>query len=413
MSRVLIRPSSLRGSLRVPLSKSAAHRALICAALAGQHDVLPLGEQLSEDIIATRAALTVLMEADGKAVSVDCGESGSTLRFLIPVAAALGIPAEFTGRGRLPERPIGVYLQSLPEHGVHCKTEGGLPLRICGKLTSGKYQLPGDVSSQFITGLLLALPLLAEGSQIELTTPLESAGYVDMTVQIMADFGVLVYRSESGWLIPGNQRYRQKSGYEIERDWSQAAFFLAACAAADSRLQLEGMNPDSCQGDRTAESLFQKLGAGICWKNGILIAQPRPEFTEKKLIFDASQIPDLVPALAAAAALLPGCHTVICNAARLRLKESDRLAAMADGLNRLGGRIREMPDGLIIEGVPSLRGGTVSGYNDHRVVMALAVAALKSAGETVITGAESIRKSYPEFFQDYNRLGGKASDLGE
>ena len=426
MSRVKILPSVLRGRLEVPVSKSAAHRALICSALAGGGDPLPPGAELSDDLLATRNAVRALLSPHTGPAALDCGESGSTLRFLIPVAAALGRPAVFTGRGRLPRRPLGVYADCLPPHGV--SLEGGgqpdglrpgdgprLPLTVSGRLAPGLFRLPGGVSSQFVTGLLFALPLLPGESEIVLTSPLESAPYAEMTARALRAFGVSVQQTPSGWRVPGGQRYRPAPGYRIERDWSQAAFFLAA-GTLGGPVELEGLDPDSAQGDRAAEGLFRRLGARVEWSGGLLRAQaggpralPPPAGTE----IDASQIPDLVPALAAAAALLPGRRTRIVRAERLRLKESDRLAAMAEGLNRLGGRVRERPDGLEICGVPALSGGTARGYGDHRVVMALAVAALRSRGAAVLTDARSVRKSYPGFFRDYNRLGGKADVLGD
>lgn len=412
MSEVLLLPSSLRGRLKVPLSKSAAHRALICSALAGEPCSLPAGETVSDDLRVTEAAVSSLLSARGESeAAVDCGESGSTLRFLIPVAAALGIPAVFTGRGRLPQRPVGAYLECLPRHGVPCKTEGGLPLTIDGQLKPGNFFLPGNVSSQFITGLLLALPLLPGDSEIFLTTPLESSAYVDMTVQIMKAFGVTAVRTETGWAVPGNRKYRPNPGFRVERDWSQAAFFLAA-GLFGGPVELEDLNPQSPQGDRAAEELFRRFGANVRWENGVLAASPGAGNSPYGFVIDASQIPDLVPVLAAAAALLPGRRTAITRAGRLRLKESDRLAAMAEGLRRLGGRVRENADGLLVEGVTALKGGKAEGRGDHRVVMALAVAALKSEEPVVLTDAESICKSYPDFFRDYNSLGGKAHVLG-
>lgn len=419
MSEVRILPSALRGRLCVPVSKSAAHRAVICAALAGGGDPLPTGETVSEDVAATKSAAAALLSADGRPVRLDCGESGSTLRFLIPLAAALGATATFTGRGRLPQRPLGVYLDCLPKHGVTCETAGGripagsLPLSVRGQLAPGRFELPGDVSSQFITGLLLALPLLGGGSEIVLTTPLESAPYVDMTAETMRAYGVRVRRTRTGWEIGGGQAYRPNPGYRAERDWSQAAFFLAA-GMLGGDVELGGMNPSSAQGDRECVDIFRRFGAKIEWKDGLLRAQAGPGADGPTSVFiDASQIPDLVPVLAAAASVLPGRAVSILNAERLRLKESDRLAAMADGLAALGGDVRQTPGGLEIRGVGRLRGGRAEGRNDHRVVMALAVAALRSEGETVLADAQSVRKSYPDFFRDYNRLGGKAYDLGE
>jgi 3-phosphoshikimate 1-carboxyvinyltransferase len=409
MSVVRIQPSVLNGRICVPPSKSSAHRAVICSALAGCGAVFPAGEPLSDDILATIRAMEVIKSRRGEdTLHIDCGESGSTLRFLIPVAAALGLSAEFTGHGRLPERPIGVYLDCLPRHGVSCKTAGGLPLTVGGQLTPGEFILPGNVSSQFITGLLLALPLLQGDSSLILSSPLESAGYVDMTIELMRDFGVTIDQTESGWNIAGNQAYRPLE-YRVERDWSQAAFFLAA-GALGGTIELKGLNPNSCQGDRAAENLFRAFGAKIEWNHSVLSVSPN---RLNGIEIDASQIPDLVPALAATAALCEG-QTRIYNAQRLRIKESDRLAAMADGLVKLGGKVRQTGDGLIIDGVPNLHSGEVNGCNDHRIVMAFAVAALKADGCVTITDAQSIHKSYPAFFTDYNALGGNANviDLG-
>jgi 3-phosphoshikimate 1-carboxyvinyltransferase len=409
MSEVRLSPSVLRGRVQVPVSKSAAHRAMIAAFLAGSKDPLPAQEPVSEDLAATRAALSALNAAihSGETAHIDCGESGSTLRFLIPIAAALGISAVFTGRGRLPQRPLGVYLECLPQHGAVCESSGGLPFTISGKLRPGIYSLPGNVSSQFITGLMFALPLLNGDSEILLTSPLESAGYAEMTVRTLAEYGITILPSKNGWKIAGRQKYHA-SRAEIERDWSQAAFFLAG-GALGGHVELQGLIPNSTQGDRAAEELFRRFGAQITWNDGILTAEPGDLHG---IEIDASQIPDLVPVLAACAALANG-RTVIRNAARLRLKESDRLAAMADGLSALGATITQTPDGLDILGTPRLHSGRAEGCNDHRVVMALAIAALRCDGDVTVTDAESIRKSYPNFFRDYNALGGKAHDLGQ
>ncbi|MCY1713871.1 3-phosphoshikimate 1-carboxyvinyltransferase [Caproiciproducens galactitolivorans] len=403
MSDVKIYPSVLNGSILVPPSKSAAHRAVICSALAGGGELFPDETRLSDDIKATIHTMKALLGGtDGEIVQIHCGESGSTLRFLIPIAAAFGISARFTGEGRLPQRPIGVYLDCLPQHGVNCETEGGLPLTIRGKLTPGKFVLPGNISSQFITGLLFALPLLNGDSEIRLSTPLESAGYADMTVDILNDFGIQTETTETGWRVPGGQSYKPRE-YAVERDWSQAAFFLAA-GALGGNIRLEGLNPNSRQGDRAAESLFRSFGADVVWAdNQLSITQNKRNGME----IDASQIPDLVPILAATAALCRG-RTRIFNAQRLRIKESDRLSAMADGLSRLGGKVRQTEDGLLIDGVETLHSGEIDGCNDHRIVMAFAIAALKADGCVTIHDAQSVRKSYPDFFEDYNRLGGKA-----
>ena len=417
MHSVRISPSVLHGTVSVPPSKSAAHRAVICGALSrGKSIIAPIEEsndfkatiecmkRLGADINLSGKILTV----DGsnifnnKKAELDCGESGSTLRFLIPVAAAGGIETVFTGRGKLPERPIGVYTDCLPQKGVSCITEGGLPLNTAGQLQSGVYEVPGNVSSQFITGLMLALPLLPGDSDIILTSPLQSAGYIDMTRDIMKSFGVTVDVTDKGWHIPGGQSYCPQN-FTVEGDWSQAAFFMTA-AALGGTITIDNLSMSSCQGDKACVEIYRRLGASVEEKDGNIIISPGKL---RGLTIDARDIPDMVPALSAAAALAEGT-TVIKGAARLRIKECDRLRAMTDGLGRLGADITETEDGLIINGVPELSGGKAEGYNDHRIVMSLAAAAVKSRGDIIISDMESINKSYPSFFEDYRSLGGKA-----
>ena len=417
MSLAVISPSVIRGTLTPPPSKSAAHRLLIAVALAGEGRVR--GLSLSADMEATLRAvrgLGVSVRLDGDAacfapappssspspLPVDCGESGSTLRFLIPLYAARGIPAVFTGHGRLPERPLGVYADCLPPHGVTLSAASGLPLTVTGRLTGGDFALPGDVSSQFITGLLFALPLCREDSRIRLTTPLESAGYVDMTLQVLRQAGIRVEPLEDGWFIPGSQTYRPLDT-AVESDWSQAAFLLAA-GALGGEVTLTGLNPASAQGDREALSLFRRFGAAVEEAPGRIVCRKAPLHG---IDIDAAQIPDLVPVLAVTAALADGV-THITGAARLRLKESDRLAAVADGIRRLGGRVEESPDSLTISGVSRLAGGRAEGYNDHRIVMALSMAALGCEAPVTVTDAQSVAKSWPAFFEDYRAIGGTA-----
>ena len=417
MKNVKVSPAKLSGNISLPPSKSAAHRAIICASLAkGKSVIHPV--ELSDDIRATIGCMKALgaraeltgdtLTVDGTdtlnvpSASLDCGESGSTLRFLIPVAAAGGTEAEFTGHGRLPQRPIGVFLDCLPEKGVQCTTEGGLPLKISGRLQSGKYLVPGDISSQFITGLLLALPMIEGDSNIILTSPLQSAGYIDMTLSAMRDFGVNVTVTEDGWHICGSQKYIPQN-YTVEGDWSQAAFFMTA-AALGGCITINNLRMDSRQGDKACLEVYSRLGADIqIHENGsFTVNGGNLRGTE----INARDIPDMVPALAVCAAAAEG-RTVIYGAERLRIKECDRLAAMTDGLTRLGADIRETTDGLIING-GAIHGGMADGYNDHRIVMSLACASAAADGDIIITGAESINKSYPSFFEDLVKLGGKA-----
>ena len=399
----IITPAKLAGTVCAPASKSAAHRALICAALADGPTAIRINA-LNRDIEATLACLAALgagIRRDGERVEVspiptgasapragvelDCGESGSTLRFLLPVVCTLGVDAKVVGRGRLPQRPNAALTDALREHGAHVDGDAP-PMRLGGPISAGRWALPGNVSSQYVTGLLFALPLLSGDSEIVLTTKLESAAYVTMTLQALAAFGVRVEPTEAGcWRVPGGQRYQSPGMLEVEGDWSAAAFWHAANALG-ADIRVEGLNPASAQGDRAALEL---------------LGRPR---------IDASDVPDLVPALAAAAARLPQT-TVITGAARLRLKESDRLATTAAMLRSLGHGCEITEDGLIIrDGAPEPCDDPVrdvDGANDHRIVMAAAVAAAFADRPVRVRGIEAVEKSYPDFFRDYTELGGQ------
>ena len=396
MSIVKIENSILRGSVTVPASKSAAHRAMICTFLAGGGSVKPITD--SKDMQATAQAIETLK--NGGEIC-DCIESGSTLRFMIPVAAALGKTVTFVGEGKLPQRPIGDYLRLLPEHGVNCKSDGGLPLKISGQLTSGRFELAGDVSSQYITGLLLALPVLDGDSEIVLTTSLQSKPYVDMTVDVLARYGVEIKETENGYFIRGNQTFKVQD-FTVEGDWSQAAFFLAA-GAIGGDVTVCGLDVNSTQGDKKIVNVLKRFGAMITVNESGVHA-------EKSALcgieLDATDIPDMVPTVAVLAAFASG-KTVITGAERLRYKESDRIDSVVTNLKKMGVEVTETPDGMIIKG-GIVQGADLDGYNDHRIVMAFAVAALFADGTTTITDCESINKSYPDFFEDYNRLGGRA-----
>lgn len=425
------------GTVLLPPSKSVAHRALLSAALSnGSSAVSPVDP--SKDMEATLNAVralgcgAVFDRAEKRVIfkpglggasngEIDCLESGSTLRFLIPIAAALGGTWRFTGSGRLPQRPLGVYEKLLPSRGVtfqKLSPPDSLPLEISRKLTPGLFEVPGNVSSQFITGLLFALPLLEADSEIKLTTPLESRGYVDLTVSVLRDFGVTVQTTECGWKVPGGQQYQSRA-YTVEGDWSQAAFYLAMAALAPNGnvIRLRGLDSDSKQGDKACVPIFEGFGLKSEWKGRELsVWNPNAQKPFGGLhgqVIDVSQVPDMVPALAVCAALSEG-ETKITGAARLRLKESDRLAAMEHAICRLGGHCSSDQDSLTIHGVPALTGGKVEGENDHRIVMALSAAALRCHGEIEVTDEQSIAKSYPGFFEDFKQLGGdtRVVDLG-
>ncbi|MGN0502857.1 MAG: 3-phosphoshikimate 1-carboxyvinyltransferase [Ruminococcus sp.] len=420
MSIVKYLPFTPVGSVTAPPSKSDVHRAIICAALSkGISTISPVA--LSNDIKATIGCIEALgakthiennvLTVDGtqlfsnKTATLDCGESGSTLRFFIPVAAVGEVNAEFIGSGRLPQRPIGIFTDLLPNFGVNCETEGGLSLKISGKLQSGTFRIPGNVSSQFITGLLFALPLLEKDSDVVLTSPIESVGYINMTIYTMSKFGVEIETTDFGWHIKGNQSYKPCS-YATDGDWSQAAFFMVS-GAINGSITVNGVNRDSAQGDRKIAELISQFGAEV--------EQTDKSVTVKSgkmhaITIDASQIPDLVPVLAVCASFAEGTTRII-NAQRLRIKESDRLKTTANLINNLGGNVRELSDGLEITGVQKLAGGSADGCNDHRIVMSAAVCAAGLDGEIECSDALSINKSYPEFFNDYNSIGGRANVL--
>ena len=371
-----ITPTRLQGSVTPPPSKSQAHRLLICAALAeGESRLANLTP--SQDVDATRRCLAALREDRRGLPQLDCGESGSTLRFLLPLALVLRGGGVFTGRGRLMDRPQRPYFDLFDEKGIRYDRKNGI-LTVEGRLTPGTYRLPGNVSSQFVTGLLYALPLLEGESQIVLTSPLESRGYVDMTLDVLKDFGITVEnQSYERFIVPGDQWCTARD-YTIEADWSQAAFWMAA-GSLGIPVEVTGLNDRSIQGDRVIDEHF----ASFAWGTG------------RRVEIDVSDCPDLLPPLAVMAAFHDGT-TRLTNAARLRLKESDRLATVTKMLTALGGQVEEGPDWLAIP----------DGANDHRIVMAAAIAATRCTGPVTIMGAEAVNKSYPNFWEEYKRLGG-------
>ncbi len=415
MQKVVYSPFVPQGSVNIPPSKSDVHRAVICAALAnGVSKIYPVA--LSNDIKATIECIKALgakaeiedgvLTVDSTEmfscsdVTLDCGESGSTLRFFIPVAAFGGVDAKFVGHGQLPNRPIGIFTETLPEKGVNCITEGGLPLQISGKLKSGVFEIPGNVSSQFITGLLFVLPLLDGDSKIVLTSPIESVGYIDMTISTMSKFGVTVTPCDCGWEIKGNQSY-MPCVYKTEGDWSQAAFFMVAGAISGSAT-VKGVYQSSNQGDKRVAQILKRFGACVEQNENSVTVKSAPM---QAITIDASQIPDIVPVLSVCACFAEGTTKVI-NAGRLRIKECDRLKASADLINSLGGKVKELEDGLEITGVGKLRGGYADGCNDHRIVMSAAVCAAGVNGKIECSDPYSINKSYPDFFEDYKKIGG-------
>jgi len=407
-----------KGVVTPPASKSALHRAVICASLASGESVIK-NAAMSQDIEATAKCMESLgasiIRSGGElvvkgtggrvngGVTLDCGESGSTLRFLVPIAAISGGETAFTGRGRLMRRPMDAFEPTLLKRGVKILREHDA-LIVTGRLTPGEFKLQGNVSSQFVSGLLLALPLLSGDSVITMTSQLESAGYVDMTIDALACAGVYIEHRENRYLAPGGQTYKRVDR-EIEADYSQAAFFLVA-GALGCDCGCSGLSPDSLQGDRRILEILRSGGAIVETRaSGDVFVKPgafRPQTV------DASDIPDIVPPLAVFLSCCPG-ESRIVNAGRLRFKESDRLKAVATELNRIGGDVTEYEDGLVIRGVPAFCGGDAHSWDDHRIAMMAAVAAIRSDGPVFLDNPGCVAKSYPNFWTDFERTENKGA----
>ena len=373
---VLIHPARLHGEVPALPSKSHIHRLMIAMFLAGE-EPRDFGGA-SKDIEATKNCLKALAEEDEP--QLDCGESGSTARFLLPVAAALKDSATLTGHGRLTARPFKELCDAMRACGAETSSEH-LPITVSGRLMAGEYSLPGNVSSQYISGLLFALPLLEGRSSVNLTSPLESAGYVDMTLSVLRSFGIEIIEMGDRYIVPGGQVYHCPEGLSAEGDWSNAAFWLAA------GVKVTGLRSDSSQRDKAILKILEEA---------------RYPF-EMKL--DVRDIPDLAPIIAVIGAMRQG-RTTVSGGARLRLKESDRIKTVCRLITDLGGKISETDDGFIVEGSGILQGGTVNGSGDHRIVMAAAIASTVCRTEVRIEGAEAVEKSYPGFFDDFRKLGG-------
>lgn len=434
-------PKKLSGAVTPPPSKSQAHRLLIAAALANGTSTVR-NVAMSQDVEATLRCLTALggrwretapgvLEITGTGghraagqdlPQLDCGESGSTLRFFIPIALAAAGGGVFTGRGRLMERPQGPYFDLFREKGIFFEQKDGV-LTVRGRLEPGEYRLAGNVSSQFFTGLLFALPLLDGDSTLVPTTPLESVGYINMTREATELAGVhSQWREGNVLFIPGNQRCRSFDA-TVEADWSQAAFWYAAQGLGNP-LTIEGLNPRSLQGDRVIAHHAEMLrgeplhgGVTVPILGGASAASTQPSFQPPlrpgwstrcvgSISLPLTHCPDLAPPLAAWGALLNGT-LYLKDAGRLRIKESDRLATITAALRALGADVTEEPERLIINGKPSLPGGTVDCAGDHRIAMMAAIAATGCTGPVTLLGAECVKKSYPDFWEVYASLGGE------
>lgn len=407
-------PGEMRGVIAAPSSKSAAHRHLIIAALAEGESVL-YGITPSKDTDATIRGLQALgasfkTQDDGglfikpirrlpDAVSIDCGECGATLRFLIPLAAALGVQAVFSGHGRLPSRPLTGYLETLKNHGASINYSGVLPLHLSGKLSPGAYFIEGEKSSQYLTGLLLALPVLK--SRCCIYAPGSCLGpYVDITTGIMKDYGVTAMKRDGGYRLTGDENY-QGGVHTVEGDWSGAAFLLCIGVLAGD-VSVKNLKLDSTQGDRMIFSIIKQMGGDITAENGVVRAR---KSKLSALDLDMTDLPDIVPVTAVMCACAEGRST-LRGVDKLRFKESDRIESTLSLLRVLGGSAFYENDSLVIDGT-GLRGGFADSMNDHRIAMSAAVAACGAGVSVTLSDGQCVDKSYTRFWDDFKTLGGR------
>lgn len=417
--KVIITPCALSGVIPAIESKSHVHRLLICAALGNHAETFLPCRVISEDIAATVRCLNALgadIRETGGGLTVspanhtqsppaklDCGESGSTYRFLVPVASALGRDAEFRLSGRLPGRPMEELWSVLESHGVKVKGKGGDRVNISGALAPGKYIISGSVSSQFISGLLLALPRLPGDSELIITGEAQSAGYIDLTLSVLRDFSVKIIPTASGYLIPGGQKYTTPEKLVSEGDWSNAAFWLSAAAMRGTGITVTGLKTDTTQGDSAICGILSHFGADVSVTGSSVTVRPGKLHG---ITLDAGNIPDLVPVISAVA-VAAGGDTIIRNVSRLRLKESDRIRSVCETINNLGGQAESDDNTITIHGSGSLAGGIADSFGDHRIAMTAAAASVICRGGVTITGAGATGKSYPGFFDDFAALGGE------
>ncbi len=419
---VICTPSAVSGKISAISSKSDAHRLLICAALSESETNIHCNV-MSKDIAATLNCLksmgtdisvsgdiiTVTPKPFNKKADLDCGESGSTLRFLMPVVSALGIDATISGHGRLPERPISPLKEEMEKKGVVFHTNSNFPLHLTGELQAGKYEIAGNISSQFITGLLFALPILNGDSEIKLIPPVESRSYLNITLSALRKFGIEISEQENLYIIKGNQKYVSPKEMTVQGDWSNASFFLCAGALSEKGVTVTDLDINSPQGDKEILNVLSSMGADV-QISGTKITVKKKEL--KGITVDASDIPDAVPIISVVATACQG-DTKIINAQRLRIKESDRIKSVVNMLNAVGGNAEETDDGMIIHGIGKLQGGIVNGYNDHRIVMSASILSTLCKDNVEITEFKAVEKSYPNFFEDFNKLGGNANVLND
>lgn len=408
----IVKPTGLSGSIEAITSKSYVHRALISALISGKKSEIYCNN-LSDDITATANALKSIgcdieyknnyftvtpKENYNLTCEIDCGESGSTLRFILPVICALGIDATLIMRGKLSKRPMTPLIEILEKNGCNIKKKEN-KLSVSGNLKPNTYEIAGNISSQYITGLLFTLPLLESNAKVVVKGDFQSKSYVNLTVDVLERFGLIVNEVDNCYSL--GDTYSTVNKISSDGDWSNSAFWLCAGALSDEHITVTGLDLNSVQGDKKIVEILEKFGAeallkqnSVSVKKGIL----------KGTTVDASDIPDLVPILSVVASFSDG-KTVINNVERLRLKESDRIKTTVEMITNLGGRAEVKDNSIIIYHSP-LKGGTVNSYNDHRIVMSSAVAGIFAESQVTILNSEAVNKSYPKFFKDFEKLGG-------
>lgn len=408
---IKINSAKIAGEIEAISSKSYAHRALICAALADKTSQI-VCNTISDDITATVSCLNSLganiiyenkvfkvtpIKFENDLKKLDCGESGSTLRFLIPIICAFGFQAQITMHGRLPNRPLSPLKEILEENGCKLLKKDNI-LYISGKLKPNTYEIDGSVSSQFISGLLFAATILKSKLKIVVKGKFESKSYVDLTLNVLEKFGVTYIENDNTYELKNN--CYKPANANVEGDWSNAAFWLCAGGLLEKGLKVRGLNLNSVQGDKKIIDLLEKFGADVKVSDNEIFVK---KSNLKGIVIDASNIPDLVPILCVFACCCDG-ETVITNASRLRIKESDRIKTTIEMINNLGGNAKETTDGIVVKN-SELTGGKVNSYNDHRIAMSAAVASILCKNEVIIEDAGAVNKSYPEFFEDFKKLG--------
>ena len=413
-------PSVLGGKIRAISSKSVMHRILICASLSEKPTKIRCNviskdiastvnclKSMGTDILVNDDIITVIPKPFNKKANLDCGESGSTLRFLMPLVSALGMDCTFSGSQRLFERPISPLKEEMEKKGVTFHKGSISSFVLTGNLQSGDYEIGGNVSSQFISGLLMALPILNGDSRIKIIPPFESKPYVDITISNLKKFGIEIEEKENTYIIKGNQKFVSPEEVTVEGDWSNASFFLCAGALSEKGVTVTDLDINSPQGDKKILDILSLMGADVNWdQNEITVKKNRLD----SVTVDASDIPDLVPIICVVSSACKG-ETRIINAGRLRTKESDRIKSVVEMINSVGGFAEEIDNGIIIKGKSGLQGGLVNGYNDHRIVMSASILSTLCKSNLEITDNKAVEKSYPNFFADFSKTGGVANVL--